>query len=722
MDNKRLLVVMLIAIPLVLLWEPAIVWIGRQMGYDMSRKPPTTQVATTNASGSGSTASGLETPAGGSGPGIGPVESTTGPGAGPVADAAPGAVRVLDSVDRGSSKKAPEPIGSDIPDDDRYALGVRFSPLGASIDGVTLNRYKKSVGSPARYVFQEPYEGFADASRPMGSGEITITVDGVASKVDLSRVHWTQRDRSVTRAEFSVDLGSDAGPIVRAVKTFTIKPREEAKATTGGYEVVVEMKFENLSGRAVTVSQQFTGPLTPPKELDRGSDRNIVGGYVESGKIFRIRHDYTESFSEKYPRYDYTKSKNDDPLLWVGACSVYFNAILRPDPLPGAQGISPDYIQKAEAVALDPANPDSHNRHVVTQFQTTDLALAPGQAITLPMRLFVGPRLRSLMNNDYFASLPFRYDETLVLTAGPCAFCTFQWLVDILVGLLGYIQIVVRDWGISIIVLVLIVRALLHPITKRAQVNMMGMAKFGPELERIKKKYADNKDELNRAMMQFYKEHGATPVLGCLPMLLQMPIWIALFSALQSTFELRQAPFLQIGGTHLTWIKDLSQPDHLVKFENTFTLLGMVPISGLNILPFLLAIVFFLQQKYTPKPPASTPEQLQQQKMMQWMTLLFPVFLYGGPSGLNLYILASTTFGIIESKIIRDHIKQKEAAEQAGAVIVDAEDTPRGKKSPAGSTGPAKPQGWLARKMAEMQRRVEEVQKQAEKQQRKKPR
>ena len=89
----------------------------------------------------------------------------------------------------------------------------------------------------------------------------------------------------------------------------------------------------------------------------------------------------------------------------------------------------------------------------------------------------------------------------------------------------------------------------------------------------------------------------------------------------------------------------------------------------------LLAVVFYLQQEFTPKPPATTPEQVQQQKMMKWMTLLFPIFLYNGPSGLNIYILTSTTIGIIESKRIRDHIKEREEAEKAGKVIVDAKPT-----------------------------------------------
>jgi YidC/Oxa1 family membrane protein insertase len=213
-------------------------------------------------------------------------------------------------------------------------------------------------------------------------------------------------------------------------------------------------------------------------------------------------------------------------------------------------------------------------------------------------------------------------------------------------------------------------------------------------------------------MMGFYKEQGATPVLGCLPMLLQTPIWIALWQALQTTFELRQAPFLRVFGVNLTWIHDLSKPDHFLTFHPVPLVFGWT-VSAVNLLPFLLAIVFFFQTKLQPKPAALTPEQEQQQKMMQWMTLLFPLMLYNGPSGLNLYIFTSTGIGIIESKIIRDHIKQRDEAEKAGRVIVDG-----GKKFKGG--GKALPtdqppkrglMGWVA----QLQERAEQVRREADK-------
>ncbi|MDW8262104.1 MAG: YidC/Oxa1 family insertase periplasmic-domain containing protein [Phycisphaerales bacterium] len=700
MDNRRLLLVMLLMLPLILVWEPLWVFIGRQLGYDMTRRPPTTQVATGDAS-------------------VAPLPPSAPVEPGPESPDGRAAISAVEAPQEDRLVS----LGSANPGDPRFAVQVRLNSRGAGIDAVLLNDYQVDVDNPSRYTFQTPYSRFVNASRPMGSISLRFADLAGQEGIDLAGLNWTLDSSDERSARWSLLLRGEDGRKLRLTKTYAIAPRGESKDTHRGFEIAVTLGVENVGQVPVVISKQFNGPVMPPKELDRGSDRTVIGGYLEAGKVLRIRHDYLESFSASNPSIDYSRGEDGEPMLWAGANSVYFNAILRPDPLAAPQTLTPEYVARVEAVALAPDNPEPAGRDVVVRFHTAELALAPGQSVAMPMRFFVGPRLRSLMNNDYLGRLPLKYNETLVLTAGPCAWCTFQWLVNLLVWLLGVVHFVVRDWGISIIVLVLIVRALLHPITKKAQVNMMAMSKFGPEIERLKKKYGDNKEELNRAMVQFYKEHGATPILGCLPMFLQMPIWIALFSALQSTFELRQAPFLQIGGVNLTWIKDLSQPDHLIKLDQPFNFL-FIPISGLNILPFLLAVVFWLQHKMTPKPPAMTPEQEQQQKMMQWMTLLFPVFLYGGPSGLNLYILASTTFGIIESKIIRDHIKRKEEAEKAGAVIVDADSAPRGRRtarhaSAAGGESDSRPQGWLARKLTEMQKRVEELQQQADRQKKK---
>ena len=266
---------------------------------------------------------------------------------------------------------------------------------------------------------------------------------------------------------------------------------------------------------------------------------------------------------------------------------------------------------------------------------------SPPSLISLPSS---GPRLEASSRTTYYGVYPREYFATLS-TGGSCV-CTVQYLVDIMVNLLRIFEWVFKDWGLAIIALVVLVRGLLHPLTRKSTISMHRMSKLAPEMERIKKKYSDNPEEQQRAMMAFYKEHGAGQVLGCLPMFIQMPIWVALWSALQGTFELRLAPFLW----GFTWIDDLAKPDRLIAFPPIN--LWFFSIDGINLLPILMGVFFYLQQRYTPKPASTTPEQAQQQKMMQWMmVLMFPLMLYNGPSGLNLYIFTSTAIGMPREQV-----------------------------------------------------------------------
>ena len=216
---------------------------------------------------------------------------------------------------------------------------------------------------------------------------------------------------------------------------------------------------------------------------------------------------------------------------------------------------------------------------------------------------------------------------------------------------------------------------LLHPITKKSQVQMMTMGKqmqtLQPDIQKLKKKYKDNQQALNKEMMKLYREKGVNPagMLGCLPMFLQMPIWIALYAMLFLAIELRHEPafygFFQLFGGW-SFLQDLSSPDAFIRFADqpvrlNFPLLYSLDFSTLNILPLVWAVVMYFQQKYMTPPPANE-QAAQQQKMMKFMTLLFPIFLYSAPSGLTLYILASSGAGIVDSKLVRKHIKEQEEA------------------------------------------------------------
>jgi len=243
----------------------------------------------------------------------------------------------------------------------------------------------------------------------------------------------------------------------------------------------------------------------------------------------------------------------------------------------------------------------------------------------------------------------------------PIAFAIL-WLMKWMHGFWPY------NYGVVIIILVFLFRLAMHPITKKSQISMSKMTKLGPKTEEIRKKYANNKAEMNKQIMALYKEQGASPIMGFLPMMVQMPIWIALWSAIYASIELRGAGFLPF------WITDLSMPDALVRFSTiTVPLLGW-KIESLNLLPLLMGVAMYLQQKLMPSQASAAsanPQVAQQQKIMMIMMPLFlPLVLYKAPSGVNLYIMSSTFAGVFEQYFIRKHIREKEEAESKGLVAV----------------------------------------------------
>jgi YidC/Oxa1 family membrane protein insertase len=605
---------------------------------------------------------------------------------------------------------ADQTIGSVKPKDPRYALAAKIVAREAALDSVTINAAKSvnaDIHPDELYSFQQPYNQ-QDDLRPMATRSISIN----GQVYDSSNRIWKLEGSSQNSATYGLDIISGNNqPLLHVTKIYQIDTTTPANRnnTSGGYEMGVTYHVENLVSSPQSVRFAFAGPTMPPREIERSDDRQVIVAYDKGDSTVDVVRYSLSDFTTKEGGNlkDLSVSSKGYKFLWGGSSSVYFGAIVRP--------LNAGQIEKFTAHALNPQD-SSEDRQIVLDFETAELKLQGNQTGDIPLKFFCGAKERSMLEGDYYAAFPRDYNE-LLASSSFCGICSVSWLVDRLVDLLAVFHWALRDWGLAIIVLVIIVRLCLHPITKSSQVSMLKMQKMGPELERLKKKYGDDKEGYAKAQMELYKGMGITPVLGCLPMFLQMPIWIALYSALQNEIRLRQEPFLW----GWTWIHDLARPDRLVAWDAhafTIPLVGL-RIASLNVLPILMGAVFFLQQKYTPKPPAATPEQESQQKMMQWMTLLFPLFLYPAPSGLNLYILTSTGIGVLESKRIRDHIKQKQEAETAGKIIIDAKPTRQGKLSQKQESKAPEKAGLLAGLWANMQKRVEQLRDEAERKKKK---
>ena len=223
----------------------------------------------------------------------------------------------------------------------------------------------------------------------------------------------------------------------------------------------------------------------------------------------------------------------------------------------------------------------------------------------------------------------------------------------LLLTLLRFFHSIAGNWGLATILLTVLVRLVLVPLNFKSQYEMAHyqkrMSKVKPLMDEIRKKYAKNKQKMNQELMKLQKKHKLTPpLMGCLPMFITIPVFFGLFMALRVSFDLRQQPFFG-------WIKDLSMPDMLFRIqEGAVGWADKLIPDYFNVLPILMTLLWWLQQKLMPK--SDDPQQKQMQVMMQFMPILFGFMLYNYAAGLAL-------FGILEARLIKKKVQALTQAE-----------------------------------------------------------
>lgn len=242
-------------------------------------------------------------------------------------------------------------------------------------------------------------------------------------------------------------------------------------------------------------------------------------------------------------------------------------------------------------------------------------------------RLYMGPKRMSDLNrfgHDLEEAINFGFFDII---AKPCL-----WLMN---------QIhdhVIANYGVAIILLTLIFKIIFWPLGNKSYRSMAEMKKLQPLMTEIRKKYKDDKKKMNEEVMRLYRTYKVNPMSGCLPMVVQIPVFIAFYRMLYEAIELRHAPFL-------LWINDLSAPDRLFRFDVSIPF--MAPPYGIPVLTIIMGATMFLQQKIS--PPPGDPSQA---KFMMMMPLIFTVIFINFPSGLVLYWLTNNVFSIAQQYYI----------------------------------------------------------------------
>lgn len=596
----------------------------------------------------------------------------------------------------------PTSLGSLDPTKARYEM--RFSAVGAGIDTIVFSdfwidariaRAAAKVGADGdaadlppetdRYILDST--SYGNIRIPLLAAR-AVAVDGAA--VDLFGEIWTE----LQPGHFATEIVDDAGtPRLRIERRYSL--------ADNGYDVALEQRVENLGKTSVDVQWIQYGP--GDLERDRGSFievRRFHFGYVmppdrdpqqanviAEGQLYE-RQAILDQVAEWYGKPDAsaatldlwpneTSRENALSLSWFGTTNRYFSLCVHApyNPPTDNDRLATSSIESVRPIA-DLSAPNDQ-QVLVTELHGPTKTIDPGTDATWNLGVYAGPLSREVLETgEPYEGLNMRA-LIVYLMSGCCTFCTFSWLADGLVVFLTFLHSVVFDWAVAIVLLVCVVRLFLHPLMRKGQIQMQRMSRLmtelKPELDALQKKYKGDPAKLQSEQRRMFMERGVNP-LGCvgglLPTFLQMPIWIALYAVLYFAFELRQQeaffgifqllPDVSLGNATLfgQFLGDLSKPDHFIEFASPVSI-WITDITGFNLLPLLMGVIFYMQQKYMSPPPSPnmTPEQLQQQKIMKiMMVVLFPVMLYPAPSGLTLYILTSSSIGILEGRQIRKHI------------------------------------------------------------------
>jgi YidC/Oxa1 family membrane protein insertase len=378
---------------------------------------------------------------------------------------------------------------------------------------------------------------------------------------------------------------------------------------------------------------------------------------------FRSRADMKGSFGRQSPFVtelscasgsDVVRKKADDfKSGWFGVPSVdrytavntqYFTQALMPQPEAG----SVTSLPRCEILAEEGWYPEGQPRdsdHNAYAFQAKLVypgkELAPGATATYHDIAFFGPKERDVLAK---AGGGGRLNDVIDLGF-------FRPVARVLVGFLVFLHehVTFGNWGVAIILMTLCLRTLLFPLTWKSIKTTIGMRRLKPEVDALNEKFKDDPQAKNLAMMELWKKHGVNPFGGCLPQLVQMPVWFAMYTTLQTAAEMYHVRFL--------WFKDLSAPDPYY------------------ILPLLLGAFMIVQQRIVPQQGMDPV----QQKMMMWMMpIIFTVMMLFLPAALGVYMLTNSVLGIVQQLVLEQIAPRDSGGDKGGIVVKQKGEKPKG--------------------------------------------
>jgi YidC/Oxa1 family membrane protein insertase len=462
-------------------------------------------------------------------------------------------------------------------------LIVKINTQGGDIIDAKLLKFDTEQGNGIPFtVLQNGNQKYVAQSGLTGANGVDRVVKG--------RPIYTSNQSSyaLTNDTLTVDLNFQDENGLSVIKRFSFN--------AGSYSVGVDYIINNKTANSVSV--QMYGQLKQSTLTD-----------TSSGMLPTYRGAAFSTSEDRYEKYDFddiaeANLNKTTPGGWVAMLEHYFVSAW----VPHAEDNNQLYTNY------------SNNQEAVIGFKAPAITIDAGQQGNTSAIFYVGPKDQEVLEK-------IAPNLDLTIDYG------FLWMISQpLFWLLLTIQSFVTNWGVAIIIITLIVKGGMYPLTKAQYTSMAKMRELAPKMAQLKERFGDDKQKMSQAMMELYRKEKVNPAGGCLPLIVQMPIFLALYWVFLESVELRHAPFM-------LWIQDLSAQDPFY------------------ILPVLMGVSMFIMQKMQPM----TVQDPMQQKIMQYMPVMFTVFFFWFPSGLVLYWLVSNIISIVQMKIIFSGIEKAKA-------------------------------------------------------------
>lgn len=604
------------------------------------------------------------------------------------------------------------PVGSlDAPGTNPNAphVKIEFDDFGAGVRELRLADHYESVKNDANVLVQTAIEHNGVRLVPFAAQWLSINGQKVFLTRDAAGPVWRQVAADKPGNFEAIILDDKDAPVARVERQYVIRPNSHV--------VQLAQRVFNLSQQPITISFVTYGPSDLPQAPGGygGDKRKVRFGYLRNaGQDPSRKHPIANEFITPHPTAmgsgenglyepvapqwpNEVSKENGFELTWAGMTNRYFAVAASPwfegDP-PAPMALSNysvvDRVMIGNAVSFqDPTSGTTRTKvtrvdargmtdpEMALRLASDPKVVAPGAAQDLGFAIYAGPLSREQIANEPVADAANLESLVVFNFGGMCGPCTFPFVTSTLHSLLVFFHdYLTRDWALAIALLVVCVRTILHPLTRWSQIKMQRFAKqmqgMAPKQKAIQERYGADRQKLQQEMGKLWREEGVSPLgmVGCLPMFLVTPVWIALYAMLYFSVELRHEPafyglvqkVIPNFPNFMGWfLSDLSEPDRFIRFGSSVNIPMIGEVDSINILPLILGAVFFVHQKYLTPPSATqlTPEQEMQQKMIKWMSvIMFPVFMYGAPAGLSIYFIVNSTLAIFENKWIKAHAEK----------------------------------------------------------------